>query len=194
MTATAPITQDVLTLPRKPSEGPVNLIGLSRSALVETLIEHGLAEKKAKMRSNQIWQWIYQKGVRSFDQMTNLSKDYRAELASQFVLAVPEVVTKKVSTDGTRKYLMRIAGGHEVETVYIPEVDRGTLCISSQVGCTLTCSFCHTGTQRLVRNLTEAEIIGQVRVAREEPRRLDVGRGRERPAARRRERYRRARA
>ena len=102
MTATAPITQDVLTLPRKPSEGPVNLIGLSRSALVETLIEHGLAEKKAKMRSNQIWQWIYQKGVRSFDQMTNLSKDYRAELASQFVLAVPEVVTKKVSTNGTR--------------------------------------------------------------------------------------------
>ena len=148
MTATAPITQDVLTLPRKPSEGPVNMIGLSRSALVQTLIDHGLAEKKAKMRSDQIWQWIYQKGVRSFDQMTNLSKDYRAELASQFVLAVPEVVTKKVSTDGTRKYLMRIAGGHEVETVYIPEVDRGTLCISSQVGCTLTCSFCHTGTQR----------------------------------------------
>ena len=168
MTVSASITQDVLTLPRKLSEGPVNLIGLSRSALVQTLIDCGLAEKKAKMRSGQIWQWIYQKGVRSFDQMTNLSKDYRAELSSQFVLAVPEVVTKKVSTDGTRKYLMRIAGGHEVETVYIPEVDRGTLCISSQVGCTLTCSFCHTGTQRLVRNLTAAEIIGQVMVARDD--------------------------
>ena len=168
MTASAPITQDVLTLPRKLSEGPVNLIGLSRPALAQALIDNGLAEKKAKMRGGQIWQWIYQKGVRSFDQMTNLSKDYRVELASQFVLEVPEVVTKKVSTDGTRKYLMRIAGGHEVETVYIPEVDRGTLCISSQVGCTLTCSFCHTGTQRLVRNLTAAEIIGQVMVARDD--------------------------
>jgi 23S rRNA (adenine2503-C2)-methyltransferase len=100
--------------------------------------------------------------------MSNLAKTYRAELAEHFVIEVPEVVSKQVSLDGTRKYLMRIAGGHEVETVYIPEEDRGTLCISSQVGCTLTCSFCHTGTQKLVRNLTTAEIIGQVLVARDD--------------------------
>jgi 23S rRNA (adenine2503-C2)-methyltransferase len=168
MTAIAPITQDLLTLPRKLANGPVNLIGLSRPDLRQALIDHGLPEKKAKMRAGQIWQWIYQKGVRSFDQMTNLTKDYRLELASHFVLEVPEVVNKQLSKDGTRKYLMRIVGGHEVETVYIPEVDRGTLCISSQVGCTLSCSFCHTGTQRLVRNLTAAEIIGQVMVARDD--------------------------
>jgi 23S rRNA (adenine2503-C2)-methyltransferase len=168
MTAIAPITQDLLTLPRKLADGPVNLIGLSRPDLRQALIDHGLPEKKAKMRAGQIWQWIYQKGVRSFDQMTNLTKDYRLELASHFVLEVPEVVNKQLSKDGTRKYLMRIVGGHEVETVYIPEVDRGTLCISSQVGCTLSCSFCHTGTQRLVRNLTAAEIIGQVMVARDD--------------------------
>lgn len=169
MTVPDPITQDVVTLPRKlPERDTINLIGLSRLALRQALIDQGLAEKKAKMRSGQIWQWIYQKGVRSFDQMTNLSKDYRAELAGHFTLDVPQVVKKQVSADGTRKYLMRIAGGHEVETVYIPEADRGTLCISSQVGCTLTCSFCHTGTQRLVRNLTAAEIIGQVMTARDD--------------------------
>ena len=117
------------------------------------------------MRVGQIWQWIYEKGVRDFAQMTNLAKSYRAMLAENFQIAVPEVVSKHISADGTRKYLLRIAGGHEVETVYIPEVDRGTLCISSQVGCTLTCSFCHTGTQKLVRNLTTGEIIGQVLVA-----------------------------
>ncbi|MDS9949048.1 MAG: 23S rRNA (adenine(2503)-C(2))-methyltransferase RlmN, partial [Planktomarina sp.] len=120
------------------------------------------------MRTGQIWQWIYQKGVREFDQMTNLSKDYRTFLKERFVVMVPEVVSKQVSVDGTRKYLIRIAGGHEVETVYIPEKDRGTLCISSQVGCTLTCSFCHTGTQKLVRNLTAGEIIGQVMLARDD--------------------------
>jgi 23S rRNA (adenine2503-C2)-methyltransferase len=106
--------------------------------------------------------------VRDFALMTNLAKAYRAELAEHFVVEVPEVVSKQVSMDGTRKYLMRIAGGHEVETVYIPEEDRGTLCVSSQVGCTLTCSFCHTGTQKLVRNLTAGEIIGQVLVARDD--------------------------
>ena len=120
------------------------------------------------MRTGQIWQWIYNWGVRDFDAMTNLSKDFRAQLAQHFVVEVPEVVTKQVSTDGTRKYLVRIAGGHEVEVVYIPEADRGTLCVSSQVGCTLTCSFCHTGTQKLVRNLTAGEIIGQVMVARDD--------------------------
>jgi len=166
--ATSPITQDLVTLPRKLPEGPVNLVGLTRDALREALITAGTPEKQVKMRLGQLWQWIYEKGVRDFEQMTNLSKDYRAFLAEYFVIAIPEVVSKQVSTDGTRKYLVRIAGGHEVETVYIPESDRGTLCISSQVGCTLTCSFCHTGTQKLVRNLTAGEIIGQVMLARDD--------------------------
>lgn len=164
----APITQDLVTIPRKLPEGPLNLVGLTREALREALVTAGTPEKQAKMRTGQLWQWIYQKGVRIFDEMTNLSKEYRVLLAENFVVAIPEVVSKQVSVDGTRKYLVRIAGGHEVETVYIPETDRGTLCISSQVGCTLTCSFCHTGTQKLVRNLTAGEIIGQVMLARDD--------------------------
>ena len=168
MSASAPITQDVMTLPRKLPEGPINLVGLTRDAMRDVLIANGTPEKQAKMRVGQIWQWIYQWGVRDFDSMTNLSKGYRAELAEKFVIEVPEVVTRQESEDGTRKYLVRIAGGHEVEVVYIPEEGRGTLCVSSQVGCTLTCSFCHTGTQKLVRNLTAAEIIGQVMVARDD--------------------------
>ena len=166
--ASVPITQNVLTVPRKLQLGLINLVGLPRIELHDALIEAGTDAKQTKMRVGQIWQWIYQKGVREFDQMTNLSKDYRSFLKEHFVLMVPEVVSKQVSVDGTRKYLIRIAGGHEVETVYIPEKDRGTLCISSQVGCTLTCSFCHTGTQKLVRNLTAGEIIGQVMLARDD--------------------------
>ncbi|AXI56655.1 Dual-specificity RNA methyltransferase RlmN (plasmid) [Pseudoseohaeicola sp. NH-UV-7] len=168
MSVKAPITQDVHTIPRKLPEGPINLVGLTRAALADTLVAHGTPEKQARMRTRQIWQWIYEKGVRDFDQMTNLAKPYRSELAQHFVIEVPEVVTRQVSSDGTRKYLVRIAGGHEVEVVYIPEEGRGTLCISSQVGCTLTCSFCHTGTQKLVRNLTAGEIIGQVMIARDD--------------------------
>ena len=168
MHAQAPITQDVLTLPRKTSQGPLNLVGLTRAGLKDALISAGTPQNQANMRIGQVWQWIYEKGVRDFDLMTNLAKSYRTLLKEQFVLEVPEVVTKQVSEDGTRKYLMRIEGGHEVETVYIPEADRGTLCISSQVGCTLTCSFCHTGTQRLVRNLTASEIVGQILVARDD--------------------------
>ncbi|MBE1285460.1 MAG: 23S rRNA (adenine(2503)-C(2))-methyltransferase RlmN [Rhodobacteraceae bacterium] len=169
MTATAPITQDFLTLPRKdPESGKINLVGLTRAQMRETLIANGTPEKQAKMRVGQIWQWIYQWGKRDFADMTNLAKAYRAELAEKFVIEIPEVVSRQVSTDGTRKYLVRIAGGHEVEVVYIPEEGRGTLCISSQVGCTLTCSFCHTGTQKLVRNLTPAEIVGQVMMARDD--------------------------
>ncbi|TCS66230.1 23S rRNA m(2)A-2503 methyltransferase [Primorskyibacter sedentarius] len=168
MPASAPITQDVATIPRKLPEGPVNLVGLTRENLRSALIEAGTPEKQAKMRAGQIWQWIYHWGVRDFDQMTNLAKDYRAMLARTFVISLPEIVTRQVSSDGTRKYLVRIAGGHEVEVVYIPETDRGTLCISSQVGCTLTCSFCHTGTQKLVRNLTAAEIVGQIMLARDD--------------------------
>ncbi|SIT90611.1 23S rRNA m(2)A-2503 methyltransferase [Yoonia rosea] len=168
MDAKAPITQDVLTIPRKLPDGPRNLIGLSRDQMRDALIAAGTPEKQAKMRVGQIWQWIYHWGVRDFAQMTNLAKDYRAMLADTFAIELPEVVTRQVSDDGTRKYLVRIAGGHEVEVVYIPETDRGTLCISSQVGCTLTCSFCHTGTQKLVRNLTAAEIVGQIMVARDD--------------------------
>ena len=168
MTATAPITQDVMTIPRKLPAGPINLVGLTREGMRDVLIENGTPEKQAKMRVGQIWQWIYQWGKRDFEVMTNLSKAYRAELAEKFVIEVPEVVTRQVSEDGTRKYLVKIAGGHEVEVVYIPEDGRGTLCVSSQVGCTLTCSFCHTGTQKLVRNLTAGEIIGQVMVARDD--------------------------
>ncbi|MEX0339707.1 MAG: 23S rRNA (adenine(2503)-C(2))-methyltransferase RlmN [Arenibacterium sp.] len=168
MSAQAPITQDILTIPRKLPEGPVNLVGLTRQAMRDVLVERGTPEKQAKMRVNQIWQWIYQWGVRDFNEMTNLAKSYRAALARDFVIEIPEVVSKQVSADGTRKYLVRIAGGHEVEVVYIPEEGRGTLCISSQVGCTLTCSFCHTGTQKLVRNLTAGEIVGQVMMARDD--------------------------
>jgi 23S rRNA (adenine2503-C2)-methyltransferase len=172
MTATAPITQDVLTIRRDAgttgADGRINLVGLTRPELRAALVAAGTAERQAKMREAQLWQWIYQKGVRDFAAMTNLAKDYRAMLAERFVIEVPEVVSRQVSADGTRKYLVRIAGGHEVETVYIPEEGRGTLCVSSQVGCTLTCSFCHTGTQKLVRNLTAGEIVGQVMIARDD--------------------------
>tara|TARA_B100001146_G_C16187877_1_gene437704 strand:+ start:901 stop:2166 length:1266 start_codon:yes stop_codon:yes gene_type:complete len=166
---TAPITQDVLTIPRKlPETGRLNLVGLTRDQLREALIAAGTPEPQARMRVGQVWQWIYHWGVRDFAAMTNLAKDYRALLADSFQISLPEMVTRQVSADGTRKYLLRIAGGHEVEAVYIPEEGRGTLCVSSQVGCTLTCSFCHTGTQKLVRNLSPAEIVGQLMVARDD--------------------------
>ena len=171
MTNDTTITPDMLTVPRKIPEydaGRVNIVGLTREALKAELARIGTPEKQLKMRLNQVWQWVYQCGKRDFNVMTNLSKAFRAELEANFVIEVPEVVTKQVSDDGTRKYLVKIAGGHEVEVVYIPETNRGTLCISSQVGCTLTCTFCHTGTQKLVRNLTAGEIIGQVMVARED--------------------------
>ena len=167
--ATAPITQDVLTLPRKLAKGgKTNIIGLTRDELRSALIAAGTPEAQAKMRVGQVWQWVYYWGLRDFMAMSNLAKDYRLLLAENFCLELPEVVTRQISTDGTRKYLVRIQGGHEVEVVYIPETDRGTLCISSQVGCTLTCSFCHTGTQKLVRNLTASEIVGQVMLARDD--------------------------
>ena len=162
------LTQNFVTIPRKVPGGPLNMVGLTRSALRVALIENGTPEKQANMRVGQIWQWIYEKGVRDFSKMTNLAKPYREALEKKFLISVPEIISKNISQDGTRKYLMRIDGGHEIETVYIPEENRGTLCISSQVGCTLTCSFCHTGTQRLVRNLTSSEIIGQILVARDD--------------------------
>ena len=162
------ITPDVRTGPRIVSDPRPNLVGLTRAQLSAALADIGTPEKQIKMRTGQIWQWLYQKGVTRFADMTNLAKEFRAKLAENFSLTRPEIVTRQVSSDGTRKYLLRIDGGHEVEAVFIPEEDRGTLCISSQVGCTLTCTFCHTGTQRLVRNLTAAEIVGQILVARDD--------------------------
>src|SRR5215467_13443476 len=154
--------------PAKPS-----LIGLSRAELAERLGEVGVAPAQRKMRVQQLWHWIYFRGAQSFDEMTSVSKDTRAMLAEHFTVDRPEVVAEQISNDGTRKWLLRLPSGdkverpHEVECVYIPETDRGTLCVSSQVGCTLNCSFCHTGTQRLVRNLTPGEIVGQILVARD---------------------------
>ena len=153
--------------PAKPS-----LVGLSRAELSDRLGEIGVPEKQRKMRAQQLWHWMYVRGAQTFADMTNVSKDMRAELEKHFTVDRPEVVAEQISNDGTRKWLLRLPGdvagrAHEVECVYIPETDRGTLCVSSQVGCTLTCSFCHTGTQRLVRNLTAGEIAGQVMVARD---------------------------
>ena len=166
---TAPITQDVLTVPRKRTEGGrINLVGLTRDQMRDAFLAAGIPERQVKMRVGQVWQWVYYWGLRDFAVMTNLARDVRALLTENFVVDLPQVVTRQTSNDGTRKYLVRIAGGHEVEVVYIPETDRGTLCISSQVGCTLTCSFCHTGTQKLVRNLTAGEIVGQVMLARDD--------------------------
>lgn len=166
----APLVPEVHAIPRAlPTKGSkTNLVGLTRSGMAAALLEAGTSEKQVKMRVGQIWQWIYHWGARDFELMTNLAKSYRKLLSDAFVIEVPHLVTKQVSADGTRKYLVRISGGHEVEVVYIPEETRGTLCISSQVGCTLTCSFCHTGTQKLVRNLTSAEIVGQIMLARDD--------------------------
>lgn len=165
----APLVPESLTVPRREApELRPNLVGLTRPQLRAALVAAGTPEGQAKMRERQVWQWLYHWGTRDFDAMTNLSKDFRARLKDSFEIRLPEIVHRQVSVDGTRKYLLRIAGGHEVEAVYIPEEGRGTLCISSQVGCTLTCSFCHTGTQKLVRNLTPAEIVGQLMVARDD--------------------------
>jgi 23S rRNA (adenine2503-C2)-methyltransferase len=150
-----------------PNEGKAALIGLSREGLAERLAEIGVAERHRRMRANQLWGWLYVRGFTDFAPMTDIAKELRAELAARFTLARPEIVSEQVSVDGTRKWLLRLGDGKEVETVYIPEEDRGTLCISSQVGCTLNCTFCHTGTQRLVRNLTANEIVGQVMLARD---------------------------
>ena len=144
-----------------------SLVGLGRAELGRRLRDHGVPERQIRMRVRQLWSWLYVRGETSFAGMTDIAKELRGELAEVFTLDRPEIVTEQVSVDGTRKWLLRLADGKEVETVYIPEEDRGTLCISSQVGCTLTCSFCHTGTQRLVRNLTAGEIVGQIILARD---------------------------
>ncbi len=166
----AGIMKEAETLPAR--DAKPSLIGMNREAIGAALAGIGLEKRQIRMRTAQLWHWMYLRGASSFDQMTNVSKDMRAELERHFVIGRPEIVTEQISVDGTRKWLLRFpprgAGRPvEVETVYIPEEGRGTLCVSSQVGCTLTCSFCHTGTQKLVRNLTAEEIVGQIIVARD---------------------------
>jgi 23S rRNA (adenine2503-C2)-methyltransferase len=159
---------------RPHSRGKTPLIGLGRAEMAASLVGAGIAEREARMRVSQIWNWLYHNGVTDFARMSNIGKGVKQILADSFSIDRPEIVTEQVSVDGTRKWLFRFRDAEnpllppvEVETVYIPESDRGTLCVSSQVGCTLTCSFCHTGTQRLVRNLTAGEILGQVLMARQ---------------------------
>lgn len=152
------------TLPTESNgDGPINLIGMSRDELVATFE----TMDEPRFRADQLFQWIYGRGVTEFDEMTNISKSLRAKLADRFVVARPNISRDMASEDGTHKWLLRLGDGNEVECVHIPEDDRGTLCVSSQVGCTLNCRFCHTGTQRLVRNLGPAEIVGQVMLARD---------------------------
>jgi 23S rRNA (adenine2503-C2)-methyltransferase len=161
-------TPSAITAADKPS-----LAGLGREGLRAALAAAGVPEKQLRMRVNQLYSWLYVRGVASFDAMTDVAKELRTELGERYTLARPEIVTEQVSVDGTRKWLLRLAAqgrdgkAPEIETVYIPESERGTLCISSQVGCTLNCTFCHTGTQRLVRNLTAEEIVGQILLARD---------------------------
>jgi 23S rRNA (adenine2503-C2)-methyltransferase len=156
--------QEIATSTKAPIQ---SLIGVSRADLTIKLKALGVPERQARMRVSQLWGWTYVRGVTDFASMTDIAKELRAELARHFTLSRPEIVTEQISEDGTRKWLLRLEDGKEIETVYIPESDRGTLCISSQVGCTLTCSFCHTGTQKLVRNLTAGEIVGQIMLARD---------------------------
>ena len=161
-----------LDLSRAPqaAKGPANLAGLTRAQLKDALVASGVVDAgKAKMRAGQVWRWIHGRGVTDFDAMSDVAKETRAALSQAFTITRPEVVERQVSQDGTRKWLLRFAPGVEAETVYIPDVGRvGALCVSSQVGCTLNCTFCHTGTQALVRNLTAAEIVGQVQVAKDD--------------------------
>ena len=150
-------------VPAAPAASRPNLVGMDRDEMAAAFAGMGLPA----FRMKQVWNWVYHRGVTDFEAMTNIAKDLRGRLAGTFRIARPEVVTEQKSTDGTIKWLLRFEDGNEVETVFIPEEDRGTLCVSSQVGCTLTCKFCHTGTQRWVRNLGAAEIVGQVMLARD---------------------------
>jgi len=149
------------------ADGRVDLIGLTRAELATLLGDAGLEPKQAKLRAKQLWHWIYNRGVTDFTAMTDIAKAMHPWLVERFVIGRPETVEAQVSSDGTRKWLLRSDDGHDYEMVFIPDADRGTLCVSSQVGCTLNCTFCHTGTMRLVRNLTAGEIVGQVMLARD---------------------------
>jgi 23S rRNA (adenine2503-C2)-methyltransferase len=161
---------DPVPVPRPPAavEGArVNLVGLPKAGIRQALATAGLDEKQARLRAKQLWHQIYNRGATGFGAMSDIAKPQRAWLAERFAIARPEVVVEQVSTDGTRKWLLRTHDGHDFEMVFIPDADRGTLCVSSQVGCTLNCTFCHTGTMRLVRNLEAGEIVGQVMLARD---------------------------
>ena len=168
-----PLPSAAISAGAEPADNKPSLAGLDRAALAKALAATGVPADESRMRVSQLWHWLYFRGARDFAAMTSVSKTLRSALAERYTLARPEIVAEQVSSDGTRKWLLRVAPEqagekpHEIETVYIPEADRGTLCVSSQIGCTLTCSFCHTGTQRLVRNLSAAEIVGQVMVARD---------------------------
>ena len=161
---------DPLTVAREVtprSDGRIDLTGLPRSRIAEIFVQAGLDAKQAKLRAKQVYHWLYHRGATEFAAMTDIAKTMRPWLMERFVIARPEVVEAQHSKDGTRKWLLRTADGHDFEMVFIPDADRGTLCVSSQVGCTLNCRFCHTGTMRLVRNLTPGEIVGQVMLARD---------------------------
>jgi 23S rRNA (adenine2503-C2)-methyltransferase len=149
------------------SDGKIDLVGLSKAEMREALTTAGLDAKGAKLRAKQIWHWVYNRGVTDFALMTDIARTQQPWLTDRFVIGRPEIVEAQVSTDGTRKWLLRTPDAQEFEMVFIPDADRGTLCVSSQVGCTLNCRFCHTGTMRLVRNLTAGEIVGQVMLARD---------------------------
>ncbi|QGN53648.1 23S rRNA (adenine(2503)-C(2))-methyltransferase RlmN [Novosphingobium sp. Gsoil 351] len=167
---TIPGQIDPVTVPREVTarqDGKVDLIGLPRSRIAELFGEAGLDAKAAKLRAKQVFHWLYHRGVTEFASMTDIAKTMRPWLAERFVIGRPQIVESQHSVDGTRKWLLRTADGHEFEMVFIPDETRGTLCVSSQVGCTLNCRFCHTGTMRLVRNLTPGEIVGQVMLARD---------------------------
>ena len=161
---------DPVPLPRAPlarSDGRADVVGLSKAELRAALEAAGMEPRQAKLRAKQIWHWVYNRGVTEFRLMTDIAKAQHSWLEERFVVGRPEVVTAQVSTDGTRKWLLRSPDGNDYEMVFIPDADRGTLCVSSQVGCTLNCRFCHTGTMRLVRNLEAGEIVGQVMLARD---------------------------
>ncbi|MXO59211.1 23S rRNA (adenine(2503)-C(2))-methyltransferase RlmN [Altererythrobacter salegens] len=158
-----PVARDIT--PR--ADGRIDLIGLPMKRLIELFGESGLDAKQAKLRGKQVFHWLYHRGVTEFDAMTDIAKAMRPWLAERFVIGRPEIIEAQHSSDGTRKWLLRTADNHDFEMVFIPDADRGTLCVSSQVGCTLNCRFCHTGTMRLVRNLTPGEIVGQVMLARD---------------------------
>ena len=161
---------DPVTLPREVTpraDGRIDLLGLPRQRIAELFEQAGLDPKQAKLRSRQVFHWLYHRGVTEFEPMTDIAKTMRPWLVERFVIGRPEVVEAQHSTDGTRKWLLRTSDGHDFEMVFIPDADRGTLCVSSQVGCTLNCTFCHTGTMKLVRNLTPGEIVGQVMLARD---------------------------
>jgi 23S rRNA (adenine2503-C2)-methyltransferase len=161
---------DPVTVPRPivPSaDGRVQLVGLPREGIRAALEQAGLDARQAKLRAKQIWHQIYNRGATDFAAMSDIAKPQRAWLAERFTIERPEVVVEQVSTDGTRKWLLKTRDGHDFEMVFIPDADRGTLCVSSQVGCTLNCRFCHTGTMKLVRNLEPSEIVGQVMLARD---------------------------